>query len=116
MRHLFLGLLLCSGLFALEIDDLFTAYDQPNVPGAAVTVIQDGEPVIERTYGLQNLEEAIPTSRYTNYRLASVSKAFTAMANLILIEAGELDLLKEALDAGAGSDFATGMVIGMAVG
>jgi cytidyltransferase-like protein len=32
------------------------------------------------------------------------------------LEAGELDLLKEAIDAGAGSEFATGMVIGMAVG
>jgi len=45
-----------------------------------------------RGYGLANLETRVPCQPQTNFRLASVSKQFTAMAVLILAERGKLSL------------------------
>lgn len=62
------------------------------VPGASVLVIRDGEPVLRRSYGMADLEAGIPATPRTNYRLASVSKQFTAAAVLLLAEDGVLHL------------------------
>jgi CubicO group peptidase (beta-lactamase class C family)/microsomal dipeptidase-like Zn-dependent dipeptidase len=61
-------------------------------PGASVLVIRDGKPVLSRGYGLANLEESQPASASTNYRLASVTKQFTAASVLLLHEDGKLQL------------------------
>src|SRR5690606_24214743 len=42
-----------------------------DVPGAAVLVLRDGEPVLRRGYGLAELEEGTPVDPRTNFRLAS---------------------------------------------
>ncbi len=66
-----------------EIDALMRAYDG-EVPGASVLVVQDGRAVLRSAYGFANLEERIPATPATNYRLASVTKQFTAAAVLAL--------------------------------
>lgn len=79
------------------IDGLMQRYDG-RVPGAAVLVLKDGQPVFRRGYGLAVLEDGTPVSPATNFRLASVSKQFTAAAILLLAEDGALsidDPLKE---------------------
>jgi CubicO group peptidase (beta-lactamase class C family) len=43
------------------------------VPGASVLVLEDGEAVFQRSYGLADLEAGVASSPATNYRLASVS-------------------------------------------
>ena len=63
-----------------------------NVPGATVMVIKDGAPVFAKAYGLANLEMKIPCTTNTNFRLASVTKQFTAMSIMILAERGKLSL------------------------
>src|SRR5262249_52736781 len=63
-----------------------------NVPGASVLVVQEGEALIRRGYGLSNLEERVAAGPGTNYRLASVTKQFTAAAILLLVEDGRLRL------------------------
>ena len=73
------------------IDALMRAYDGV-VPGAAVLVVQDGEPVVCRGYGLADLEAGEPVTPATNFRLASVTKQFTAAAILLLAEDGRLGL------------------------
>ena len=73
-----------------NIDALFSEYDYPNVPGAGVAVISDGKIIYERGYGLADIGLKIPSTVYTNYRMASLSKQFTAMAILQLIDAGKL--------------------------
>lgn len=73
------------------IDGLMAAYDG-QVPGASVLVLKDGQPVFRRGYGLAVLEDGIPAGPKTNYRLASVSKQFTAAAILLLAEDGKLSL------------------------
>jgi CubicO group peptidase (beta-lactamase class C family) len=74
-----------------RVDSLMSAYDG-NVPGASVLVLRDGKPLVRRGYGLSNLEERIVAGPATNYRLASVTKQFTAASILLLAEDGRLQL------------------------
>ncbi len=72
-----------------QIDTLFKAYDG-DVPGAALMVIHRSKPVIVRSYGLAEVERKIPITSQTNFRLASLTKQFTAMAIMLLVERGKL--------------------------
>lgn len=74
-----------------DIDALMRAYDGP-VPGASVLVLRDGEPLVRRSYGMADLEAGVAVSPSTHYRLASVSKQFTAAAVLLLVEDGRIGL------------------------
>lgn len=84
-----------SGLSAetsARIDSLFAGFDHPNAPGASVMVIHDDKPVFAKGYGLANLDTKTPCTTNTNFRLASVTKQFTAMAVTILVERKQLSL------------------------
>ena len=72
-----------------QIDQLMSSY-AGGVPGASVLVLRNGKPVVQRSYGLADLEQHTPAAPDTNYRLASVTKQFTAAAILLLGEAGKL--------------------------
>jgi CubicO group peptidase (beta-lactamase class C family) len=61
-------------------------------PGAAVLVVAGGRVVYKKTVGLANVEKKVPVTGQTTFDLASVSKQFTAMAVLILVERGQLSL------------------------
>ncbi len=63
-----------------------------NVPGASLLVIKNGKPLIRRGYGMANLEQNEKATPQTNYRLASITKQFTAAAILLLAEHGRLRL------------------------
>jgi CubicO group peptidase (beta-lactamase class C family) len=53
-------------------------------------VIKNGEIIFQKGYGLANIELKQPVIETTNFRLASVTKQFTAMSILLLIERGKL--------------------------
>lgn len=72
------------------IDVLFREFDRPNVPGASVMVVQNGKILLQKSYGLADLEKKVASAPNVDYRLASVSKQFTAMAIMILADAGKL--------------------------
>lgn len=72
-------------------DRLMQKY-QGEVPGAALLVLKDGKPLLRKGYGLANLEEHAAVTPTTDFRLASVSKQFTAAAILLLAEDGKLGL------------------------
>ena len=74
-----------------EIDVLMKRYGG-NVPGASLLVVRDGSAVVRRSYGRSNLEDRIAATPETNYRLASVTKQFTAAAILLLSQDGKLSL------------------------
>lgn len=74
------------------IDTLFADYDKPNSPGASISIIKDREVVLSKSYGLADVEHHVPAAARTNYRLASVTKQFTATAILQLIDRGKLSL------------------------
>lgn len=91
------------------IDALFTAYTGSAVPGASVVVIEDGRVSARRAYGMAELERRTRATPETDFRLASVSKQFTAMTVLLLVRDGKLrydqpvrDILPELPAAAAG--------------
>jgi CubicO group peptidase (beta-lactamase class C family) len=75
-----------------QIDTLFKGFDGVRTPGAAVMLIRDGKVVYEKGYGFANVELNIPCTTSTNFRLASVSKQFTATSILFLVEQKKLSL------------------------
>ncbi|MEZ0471329.1 serine hydrolase domain-containing protein [Luteimonas salinilitoris] len=74
-----------------NVDALMRDYSG-GVPGAAVLVLHDGDAVVRRGYGLANLEAGVPVTPASNFRLASLTKQFTAAAILLLAEDGRLRL------------------------
>ena len=85
------GCAMATGLPAPQqsSDALFRDYAGP-VPGASVIVIRDGRVVYERAYGLANLDPATPATPATDYRLASLTKEFTALSVMLLAKDGKL--------------------------
>lgn len=75
---------------APSIDLVFRDYGVPDSPGVSIAVIHEGRVVFAKSYGLANVENKIPATTDTNYRLASVTKQFTAMAVMILAERKQL--------------------------
>jgi len=74
------------------VDDLFKKWDNLTSPGAAIGIIQNGELVYSKGYGLANLEHNIPNSPQTAFSIASNSKQFTAASIVLLSLKGKLDL------------------------
>ncbi|MEC7770718.1 MAG: serine hydrolase domain-containing protein [Bacteroidota bacterium] len=60
-------------------------------PSASFIVIKDSEIKDCQSFGYADLENKTPANCKTNYRLASVTKQFTAMGILILIDEGKLN-------------------------
>jgi len=97
------ALILINGLFAcvashnltnsidMEIDRLFSTYSGEQ-PGAAVMIVHNGEPVFAKGYGLAQLEPEVPVDTSSNFRLASITKQFTATAVLMFVDRGGLAL------------------------
>jgi len=75
-----------------ELDHLFAAWAKSDSPGAAVAIMQDGEIVLKRGYGMANLDHDVPIRPSSVFHAASVSKQFTAMAVYLLAEEGKLTL------------------------
>ncbi len=65
---------------------------EKRVPGLSAAIVTDGQLSLERGYGLADVENQVPASPATVYRLASISKMLTAVAAMQLVEQGKLDL------------------------
>ncbi|WP_299537519.1 serine hydrolase [Ulvibacterium sp.] len=63
-----------------------------NVVGANVTVILDGEVVVDKGFGLSDLESGSKADLNTPYPIGSVSKVVTATAVLKLYSDGKIDI------------------------
>ncbi|TCV93907.1 CubicO group peptidase (beta-lactamase class C family) [Luteibacter rhizovicinus] len=84
----------CAGSAAKrnrDVDGLMQRYTG-NVPGASLLVLKDGAPVVRRGYGMADLEQGVAATSATNYRLASVTKQFTAASILLLVQDGRVGL------------------------
>lgn len=65
---------------------------QQNIPGTTVAIVQDNQIRFQRGYGMADVENFVPAKALTVFRIASVSKALTAVAAMQLVEKGKLDL------------------------
>jgi CubicO group peptidase (beta-lactamase class C family) len=75
-----------------KVDNLFAKWDSTVSPGAALAIIQEGEIIYRRGYGMANLEHNVPITSKTVFRIGSTSKQFTAAAVALLSLQGKISL------------------------
>jgi len=73
-----------------QIDAVFSGVSSPDAPGLAALVRKNGRTVFERGYGVRDLRSKAKIDGHTNFRLASFTKQFTAMAVMLLVHDGKL--------------------------
>jgi CubicO group peptidase (beta-lactamase class C family) len=77
---------------AAEIDALVQENYQKGVYDGAVLVARHGQVILSQGYGFADREKKIPNTPQTKFRIASITKQFTAMAILLLQEQGKLNV------------------------
>lgn len=79
---------------AIKVLDAWTetAVASRGTPGLSIGIVYDQQLVWAKGYGFANFEKKIPASPSTVYRIASITKAFTATAIMQLRDAGKLRL------------------------
>jgi CubicO group peptidase (beta-lactamase class C family) len=74
-----------------RVDQVFARWTG-ETPGCAVGVAKDGTPVLQKAYGMADLEHDVPNRPDTIFEAGSVSKQFTAAAVVLLARDGKLSL------------------------
>ncbi len=76
-----------------QVDELVkTEMKLQRIPGLSLAVVKDGQIVLAKGYGLANVEHQVPAKAETIFQSGSMGKQFTAMAVMMLVEAGKLSL------------------------
>lgn len=63
-----------------------------NIPGLSIAVIQHGKIVVAKNYGLADVENQVPITSKTLFRIGSITKTISATAALMLEERHQIDL------------------------
>jgi CubicO group peptidase (beta-lactamase class C family) len=86
-------LLLTISARADEVDKYVRAQlVERHIPGAAIAVIKNGRVVKTAGYGLASVEFNVPVTKETVFEIGSVSKQITAVALMLLVEEGKVNL------------------------
>ena len=75
---------------AKTLDAMLTGLYAKDAPGAAVIAVRDGRTVLRKAYGMADLELGVPLRPDMVFRIGSMTKQFTAVAVLMLVEEGKL--------------------------
>ena len=80
--------------YSLKVIDRWLGYKQfhDRIPGLCVGIVFKNDLVFKKGYGYANVEAKVSVNPDTNFRIASISKVFTATSLLQLYEAGKLSL------------------------
>lgn len=82
-----------EGALVRRIDSVVAeAMTRTKTPGMSVAVQKGATVILARGYGMADLESSAPATASTVYRLGSVTKQFTALAIMQLVEAGKVRL------------------------
>jgi CubicO group peptidase (beta-lactamase class C family) len=73
-----------------QLDSIFAPLTAGKSPGLAILVRKDGRTVFQRGYGVRDLRTLRKIDAVTDFRLASFTKQFTAMAVMLLVHDGKL--------------------------
>jgi len=85
--------LLTNISYADVVDDfLITKMKENNIPGLQVAIVKNKKVVKTASYGLANLQDKIKVNDETVFNLASITKAFTSVAVMQLVEQNVVDL------------------------
>ena len=77
---------------AAEIDKLMQSYYDYGKFNGAVLVAESGKVIFKKGYGLANMEWNIPNETDTKFRIASITKQFTSMLIMQLVEEGKVKM------------------------
>src|SRR5579872_670662 len=77
---------------AAAIDQLISQYQKLGLFNGSALVAEKSQVVLEKGYGLANMEWNIPNTPDTKFRLGSITKQFTATLVMQLVEQGKLSL------------------------
>lgn len=75
-----------------KVDAAFADYARTDAPGCAVAVARAGATVLEKGYGMANLEYDVPITPATIFEAGSVAKQFTAATIMMLANDGKLSI------------------------
>jgi len=85
-----------SGTFAQtkakKIDELMSLYQQYRQFNGSVLVAENGKAIFKKGYGFANMEWEIPNAPDTKFRLGSITKQFTSMLIMQLVEQRKIKL------------------------
>jgi CubicO group peptidase (beta-lactamase class C family) len=73
-----------------QVDEYMRARVELEHFSGAICIARDGEMLVSQGYGLANREHGVPNSPLTKFRLASITKQFTATAIMLLQQQGKL--------------------------
>lgn len=74
------------------IDSLFLDWNNPDVPGCAIGIVENGKLIYAKGYGIADLEHDIQITPTSVFYIGSVSKQFVTFSILLLEEQGKLSL------------------------
>ncbi|WP_090987006.1 serine hydrolase domain-containing protein [Pedobacter suwonensis] len=72
--------------------DFKSVMEKYNAVGASVAVVKNGRIIYNHSFGLKDLEHQTPLNNQDIFRIASISKSFSATAIMQLVEAGKISL------------------------
>jgi CubicO group peptidase (beta-lactamase class C family) len=94
--------LVCAGYFCpaqtISSTDIGAAFDKliaeskPTEPGGVMLIAQKGQIIYKKAFGMANMEQGVPNQENTVFFIGSLTKQFTAVAILQLVEQGKLSL------------------------
>src|SRR5690242_632638 len=77
---------------AAKIDELMKTYNSYKQFNGAVLVAENGKVIFKKGYGMANMEWNIPIETDTKFRLGSITKQFTSMLIMQLVQEGKIKL------------------------
>ena len=78
---------------ANELDDYIRAQmAHRHIPGLSLAVVKNGKVITTKAYGTANLELHVPVTHETVFEIGSLTKPFTAIAGMMLVEQGRMHL------------------------
>ena len=100
IHTIFLGVFIVAGMFNVsygqakvdKLDKLIRAYAEYGKFNGSVLVAEKGKVIYKKGFGLADMEWNIPNQPDTKHRLGSITKQFTAMLIMQLVEQGKLKL------------------------
>ena len=98
MRKLFIFAVALAAMFACTSkqdqfnEEVKAIMERNNNVGLALVAVNNGQVVLNETYGYKNLDTKEPIAKDDIFRIASISKSFCATAVMQLVEQGKLSL------------------------
>jgi cyanophycinase len=107
-RHVMHRAIADSRLTEPFVDGLFSKYSNPAFGGAAVLVAQNGEVLVDKSYGIPDQPRYMPTTTVPQFALGGISRVFAAVAAQTLERDGALTSTDTLADGATVAEFLSG--------